>query len=452
MESENKQENEGNEASNTVDLLGNVDVAPADKSSSLLSEIKHLESLVEQLEQVNADQKAQILRLQKERTRKSVIMLSPTPPPAVKEDEEEIPGNEGAVKLESFLKFFQSKTVSDSQLLLHGVNFLVSVYQMVYAKERPGRPETPSESETASKIAFNYVLEFMRQVNNLHVNAVVSSNRFVDFGYPIHWLISLFPYAEQGHTTDQLWMPLHFALAIDTSTPGFDHDSYLVHMEVLLTAYGAKAFDEDVSPLSIAVSTARPNLDAVRLILEYRPDCVRKPDEDGSLPFMHACANNVGLETIEFLYEQFPAAATATDNFGCAAIHYAAFYGTPQAVGFLLQVEPSCATLVEGNGALPLHDAVQNRRCSGTTEMVELLLQAHPGGVRQRDDYGALPLHMAAKAATLNVVQLLHRVFPKVDRSDPCLAVAQLKQALCPCMFYFALSTIKTDLLSPHVF
>jgi hypothetical protein len=380
--------------------------------SELEAEVKRLEAIIEQLEHTNAEKQAQIIRLQRSQTRKSVVIESPPPPPPAVV----VSGSCNSVNIDEFFKVFDSKTVTDSQLLLYGVNFLVTVYQAVYSKEHD---DGHAPVDPASRIAFNYVLEFVRQVNARHVSSD-DSEKCPDFGYPINWLLSLFPYTDSassksGHiSADAVWMPLHFALALDTSTPGFDNDAYLAHLEVLLTEYGPTAFDEDVSPLSIAVSTARPNLDAVRLILEYRPDAVRKQDEDGSLPLMHACANNVGLETIEFLYEQYPAAVTAADNFGCGAIHYAAFYGTAKAVGFLLQVEPSCASMVEGNGALPLHDAVQNTRCCGSTEMVELLLSANPAAARKRDDYGAFPLHMAAKAATLNVVQLLHQAFPKV--------------------------------------
>jgi ankyrin repeat protein len=379
--------------------------------SELEAEVKRLEAIIEQLEHTSAEKQAQIIRLQRSQTRKSVVIESPPPPPPVV-----VGGSCGSVNIDEFFKVFDSKTVTDSQLLLYGVNFLVTVYQAVYSKEHDDRH---APVDPASRIAFNYVLEFVRQVNARHVSSD-DSEKSPDFGYPINWLLSLFPYTDSvssksGHiSANAVWMPLHFALALDTSTPGFDSDAYLAHLEVLLTEYGPTAFEEDVSPLSIAVSTARPNLDAVRLILEYRPDAVRKQDEDGSLPLMHACANNVGLETIEFLYEQYPAAVTVTDNFGCGAIHYAAFYGAPKAVGFLLQVEPSCASMVEGNGALPLHDAVQNTRCCGSTEMVELLLSGNPDAARKRDDYGAFPLHMAAKAATLNVVQLLHQAFPKV--------------------------------------
>lgn len=156
----------------------------------------------------------------------------------------------------------------------------------------------------------------------------------------------------------------------------------------------------------------------MRLIVEYLPDSVSKADEDGSLPLMHACANNVDLSVIEYLYECYPAALKATDSFGCAAIHYAAFYGYVETVKYLINLDSSCANMVEGNGALPIHDAVQNTRDSRSTEMVEFLLQVNPSAVRKRDDYGAFPLHKAAKSSHLAIVKLVHAAFPKVSSTE----------------------------------
>ena len=189
-----------------------------------------------------------------------------------------------------------------------------------------------------------------------------------------------------------------------------------------------------------AVAHARPSLEVVKAIVQHRPDSVGREDEDGSLPLMHACACNdetAGLEVIDFLAQCYPDALNASDNFGCSAIHYAAFSGCSQTVRYLIERRPACTDLVEGNGALPLHDAVQNQRCllldhansgatgggggsgnghaSRSTEMVEILLKANPMAARKRDDFGAFPLHKAAKSAPLSVFQLVHKVFPNVS-------------------------------------
>lgn len=426
--SENQPLDNESEEVNVVNVVTNFEALEIEADPLQLREdLAVALDLIEQLKQVNEEQRAQIERLQKDRIRKSVVMQAPLinipeEPAMVGPSEVSKQATEAdqSTKIELFFKQFHTENVTPAQLSIHGINSLVSLHQIQYAKKQsdivePGVDEQ-SSTERAAKLAFNYVLEFIRQLNASQIDKKES----VDLSYPINWLLSLFPYniytdKDTGEeVNDLLWMPLHFAVALDSSSGSFDRDSYLADLELLLEEFGHTAFAEDVSPLSVAVSMARPNLDVVKLILEYRPESVRKIDEDGSLPLMHACANNVTLDVIEYLYEQYPAALKVTDSFGCAAIHYAAFYGCPETVSFLLGVDPACANMVEGNGALPLHDAVQNMRGFGSTEMVEILLQANPQAVRKRDDYGAFPLHKAAKSATLSVVQLVHKAFPKV--------------------------------------
>ena len=395
--------------------------------TSLKKRLAEAEEQLTQLQIENAGHKAQINRLQKDRVRRS-ILHQPTPLAVIEEAPKE---PEAVDKMEQFFKIFNTKNISSAQLSIHAINSLVSLHQILYAKEDSSsgsiapfsNDKQKPNSERAAKIAFNYVLEFTRQLN---LSKMDSEANVVDLSYPISWLLSLFPYnaneesnkgKEGSSLTDLLWMPLHFSLALDsTYSTLFENSTYLEDIRLLLEEFGPAAFEEDVSPLSVAVSIAKPNLEAVKLIVAYRPDCVSKTDEDGSLPLMHACANNLSLDVIEYLIELYPAAIQATDSFGCAAIHYAAFYGCANTVKYLISVEPKCAHMVEGNGALPIHDAVQNQRSfgAGCTEMVEFLLQVYPDSVRKRDDYGAFPLHKAAKSSELAVVKLLHAAFPKV--------------------------------------
>jgi ankyrin repeat protein len=421
------------------------ELSPDQIIAKLNREKEELLQALEMFQIENEEQKAQISRLQKDRIRKSVVGKI-TPLPQLEEKEES--GDEKVVdyqktKLQKFFQLFQANTGDRSQLSLHGVNSLVSLYHTLYADNDSASPDTTLSVRAASeaacrakavKIAFNYVIESIRQLNGALLSSkgaggstTLEERATVELSYPINWLLSLFPYERDPATTankhkeegdkedaDTLWMPLHFALALDSTSNLFDSAQYVSHISLLLEEFGPAAFAEDVSPLSVAVGIPRPNIEAIRAIVDYRPDSVSQPDEDGSLPFMHACASNDTLDVIEFLYSLYPEAAQVKDSFGCQAIHYAAFSGNADTVRFLLQADPTCATVVEGNGALPLHDAVQNRRAVlQGPGMAELLLQAYPKAARVRDDYGALPLHKAAKSAPLNVLQVVHKAFPK---------------------------------------
>jgi len=393
---------------------------------ALRKRLAEVEDELEELRLVNAGQKAQIDRLQKDRIRKSIL---PQAPPLVCIEEDVKGGGDPADKLEQFFKIFNTKSISSAQLSVHAINSLISLHQVLYAPDSHSSIAVPFAkdaakrlSEKASKVAFNYVLEFIRQLN---ARKIAKKDNEVDLGYPINWLLSLFPYIaaddKKGELKDVVWMPLHFALAMDSSVNAADdEDPYYDDMYLLLEEFGEAAFEEDVSPLSVFVSVPRPNLRMLEMIHDFRPESVCKPDEDGSLPLMHACANNVSLEVIEQLYKKNSEAVRAVDSFGCAAIHYAAFYGCSDTVKYLMHVEPECANMVEGNGALPLHDAAQNQRDIYNTEMVEFLLQVNPDAARKRDDYGAFPLHKAVKSSSLAVVKLIHAAFPKVRFTTQC--------------------------------
>ncbi|KAJ1430109.1 hypothetical protein B484DRAFT_430679 [Ochromonadaceae sp. CCMP2298] len=186
-----------------------------------------------------------------------------------------------------------------------------------------------------------------------------------------------------------------------------------VEVKVEAESFGASAFDEDVSPLSVAVASSHPYLQAVQLVLRHSPSSVSLPDADGSLPLMHACGANAEAGVVSHLYGLYPDALRLQD--------------------------PDIASMTEGNGALPLHDAVQNVRNEvgvvrnevgfageedsvgmgdtphNSLAIVEVLLGVNPLAARKRDDFGALPLHRAAKFASLGVVMAVHAAFPEVS-------------------------------------
>lgn len=145
--------------------------------------------------------------------------------------------------------------------------------------------------------------------------------------YPNQWLINSFPFrrvrqgpalvSEAADKGREAWLPLHwYALA---ATP---ESVDVVDIEILMDHLPA-AFQQDVSPLCIAVSKSQPCLEGLQKMLEKRSQAVSAPDADGSLPIMHACACNESLEAVTLLFETCPGSALEQDKQGFRAINYA---------------------------------------------------------------------------------------------------------------------------------
>lgn len=338
-------------------------------------------------------------------------------------------------KITKFLKVFQVKknqSIGIRDLYLLITNALSVLYHFENDKNIEFEPTiiiNEKDSSDLNKLTYSYCVEFFRQLlfqstqNNLeHYKAKINS-------FPIAWLLGLFPYnvspSNKDISHETIFLPLHLFLAIDyhqlnienendvKQDLGLNLEDYLTKLDLFLEKFGETAFQEDVSPLSIAVAKPFPNIQIIDKIVSFRPNSINQEDEDGCIPLMHACSCNANIEVINYLYQRCKSTIEHADNFGCSAIHYATFSGTKLAVEYLIQQQPNCVEWVEDNGALPLHDAVQNTRgFQNQYELSQLLLQHYPQGIFKKDNFGAFPLHKAAKSSNLEVVTLLYQSFP----------------------------------------
>lgn len=293
----------------------------------------------------------------------------------------------------------------------------------------------------AVRVAFHYALLFLKQLGEEcmepRTRAVVAQN------FPLQWLLGVFPVkfpsTEAPSNPAALpWLPFHCFLAanpLSLESEG-DVETYLNDLELLHEVFHDVAITEDVKPLTIAVSKRVPCLAVVDLMVRSHPESVVVHDEDGSIPVMHACSNNDDIQVIHYLLhgDSSPPPSSSpkaqqqalphlvrqqlehADCFGCRAIHYAAFSGRCEIVEYLLSQDPQLVRCQESNGALPLHDAVQNRR--GHDEqfrMAQLLIERWAQAAQQRDESGAFPLHLAAKCSDLAVFRIVYSAFPQVN-------------------------------------
>lgn len=394
-------------------------------------------------------------------------------------------------KIESYLNGLAKGQQCSNGLVLSTINSFMTLYHLNYSKRdinedlvhefftnrTISRTTNSDNINELLTISLTYALLFLTQLQNRRLTDSLANKVTVE-SYPMHWLISMFPYvlSSDGNSDDNSeikidsWLPIHLAIGVDIdgSMLSRNKERYMDNLDRLLIEFGASAFtDEDVSPLSIAVAKQRPSIDVVKKLVSYcndklSIDIIRKTDFDGSLPLMHACANNKNTVIVDFLLSKYSQGLLILDNYGCSALHYACYSGYEAVVSYILMKSPESAHIVDSNGALPLHDAVQNitdkirrthnrsnsdsntntnndsysdyednedidnldnsdtrKSASGDgnwneLSIVKMLLSANPQAVFHKDSFGAYPLHKAAKAASLNVVKLIYDAFPQV--------------------------------------
>lgn len=261
---------------------------------------------------------------------------------------------------------------------------------------------------------FAHVVKYMA---SLLINTSIDVD---ELPYPITWLFKLFP-ESMDVSVGRGWLPLHWYLATDNID--------ISDMLYMYKLYGEVAFQEAVSPLSILACSGHysstpeiykdanarhPNYTVIVALLEKRPSAASERDADGSFSIMHACSTfQPSTDIIDLLYNYDHDSINKADKFGCYAIHYACYFGNVITVKYLLEKLPSSATFASGNGALPLHEAVQNISY-GSMDLIIIVYNSYRDAIKISDKNGALPLHLAARVADIDVVKFLYDAYPEV--------------------------------------
>ncbi|RYG61678.1 hypothetical protein EON64_18405, partial [archaeon] len=402
------------------------------------SVLQESEDQYEEIKKENAKLKADLANVNKQPNKDS---SSSNSKPTGEEDDESIED-----KVKSFLSSLLSPHTSTStgtapipRALLHSliINMLAAVHHLDRNEEvRPtalsldpsisswregiqGESDVTQEDPEigerlkihASYIAFQSALAFFTQLSDLRRE---KGAQYPEQSYPFQWLLGMFPFNSFSvrDMKDTLWLPLHLHLSVDTI--GKDLDSYCEELKILLKVFGAVSFTEEVNPLSLYVAQRFPQIEVVEVVLSLFPSALSRRDEDGTTPLMHACAANERYDLVSYILEREPQSVYVKDTFGANAFHYACFFGSFSVAELLLKRYPDLVSFTEGNGALPLHDAVQNRRGEDTQYLlVRMLLQADVISSVSQDTFGALPLHYAARYGSEKIFQALLSIFPE---------------------------------------
>lgn len=146
----------------------------------------------------------------------------------------------------------------------------------------------------------------------------------------------------------------------------------------------------------------------------------REATNDVGMTWVHWAAWEGASECLGFLLQQDPALAQYTDNFGRTPLHLAAARGRINSARQLLSQGAAVDARDRGR-ATPLHWAMYESAQAG---LVDVLLAAG-ANVNGFDGHSSTPLHLAIKAGNLSAMLTLldHQADPEARDADGCSAL-----------------------------
>jgi ankyrin repeat protein len=211
----------------------------------------------------------------------------------------------------------------------------------------------------------------------------------------------------------------------------------------------AAIFHDSISgaPIHFAI-TFKASFDVIRWLVKKDTDSLQLGTTDNKMTPLHlACQHKVDSETVAFLTERCPQAASMLDKDGLTPLHWACSVKEPKlaviedltevhpeagmvvaqgATPLLLAIKsraetpilrdlivsnPACAAISDRQGSKPLHRAIES---GANIKVLQDLISADKRSVRTADGVGNLPVHTAVQAGVndIAVYKLLARKYP----------------------------------------
>ena len=149
--------------------------------------------------------------------------------------------------------------------------------------------------------------------------------------------------------------------------------------------------------LSIHYAAWNKSPEFCQLLIHAYPESIMV-GVDGSLPFHEACAEGMRVDTVRFLFEQYPECISMRDDNHYLPIHRAAENQLEQAaeiIKYLILQDPDASSKLVDGRSLPLHLA-----CGGygvDLNTVKVLFDDYPEAMYKVDNDRQLPIDMAER-------------------------------------------------------
>jgi len=164
-------------------------------------------------------------------------------------------------------------------------------------------------------------------------------------------------------------------------------------------------FSGCIYPFSMCYAL-KASLDTVESVYDAFPAAIKETDWWIGTPFHYAGAYKAPAEIVEFLIRRDPKGIEATNYYGRTALHMGALYQAPtRSMLILCKKYPMAARIKDKDGRIPLHLACEN---DAPAEVIRQLVQSYPLSVYTTGEYEMTPLHLAcSKKARPDVVRAI---------------------------------------------
>ena len=152
-------------------------------------------------------------------------------------------------------------------------------------------------------------------------------------------------------------------------------------------------FSGCIYPLSMCYSL-KASRDTVEAVYDAFPAAIRETDWWIGTPYHYASSYGAPLEIVQFLFQKDPKGVQAVNYFGRTALHMGALFKAPfSSMELVCNKYPMACQIKDKDGYIPLHLACEN---GASRDVVNLLVSTYPSSVYAAAQYGMTPLHFAA--------------------------------------------------------
>jgi len=138
----------------------------------------------------------------------------------------------------------------------------------------------------------------------------------------------------------------------------------------------------------------KASLDTVEAVYDAFPAAIKETDWWIGTPYHYAAAYGSQPEIVRFLLRKDSKGVDAINYYGRTALHMGALFKAPvQSMELLCNKYPMACQIKDKDGYIPLHLACEN---GAGADVVRLLVQTYPLSVYATAQYGMTPLHFAA--------------------------------------------------------